>query len=149
MNVVVPYYIYLLFISSFRFLFVHPPMQKKTRYTYFGRLWQISLGDALALCILKTRNEVPYCLNGYQLGNICVWLKLNNYSVWPIKVFSQQRIYFHLVSFALLVSFSSFVANFLFIPHWIYVFLRRIPNKQQISHLKEQNPDENIYWVYI
>ena len=34
------------------------PDAKKTRYTYFGRLWQISLGDALALCILKTRNEV-------------------------------------------------------------------------------------------
>ena len=29
------------------------PDAKKTRYTYFGRLWQISLGDALALCILK------------------------------------------------------------------------------------------------
>ena len=55
----------------------------------------------------------------------------------------QQRIYLHLISLALLVSFSFSFANFLFIPHWMYVFLRWKPNKQ-ISHHKEQNVAENL-----
>ena len=54
------------------------------------------------------KGETKCCVTEYQLDNICIELKLNNYSRWPIKVFSQQRICFHLVSFALLVSFFFF-----------------------------------------